>query len=162
MKENMKRPDPESIHFKVVYLGIVMNVFVPALLVILGIFLQSRGIVTKPIKSLDLFLIILLIVSATEVFFVFFFRKKFFPGRNHLKEKASVKTGTEDDFIRYTLIIFSMCLSPTIYGLVYYLLGGTLEWFVIFACITLICFRFFKPGLEQVKRYIRYEDQNAE
>ena len=55
-----------------------------------------------------------------------------------------------------------MCLSPTIYGFVYYILGGTLEWFVIFACITLICFRFFKPGLEQVRRFVRYEDWNAE
>ena len=162
MKEDMKRPDPESIHFKIVYLGMVMNVFVPALLVILGIFLQSRGIGIKPIKSLNLFLIILLIVSATEVFFVFFFRKKFFPGRNQHKEKASVRTGTEDDLIRYSLIIFSMCLSPTIYGLVYYLLGGTLEWFVIFACITLICFRFFRPGLEQVRRFLRYQDWNTE
>ena len=139
-----------------------MNVFVPAILVILGIFLRSKGIGTSPIKSLDLMLIILLAVSASEVFFVIFFRKKFFLDENQAKEKASTKTGTEDDFIRYTLIIFSLCLSPTIYGFVYYLLGGTLEWFVVFACITLICFRFFKPSLEQVKRYIRYEDQSAE
>jgi len=158
----MKRPDPESVHFKTIYLGIIMNVFVPALLVILGIFLRNRGIGTSPIKSLNLMLIILFIVSATEVFFVFFFRKKFFSGGNQQKEKASIKTGTEDDFTRYSLIIYSMCLSPTIYGFVYYLLGGTLQWFVIFACVTLICFRFFKPGLEQLKKFIRYEDQNVE
>jgi hypothetical protein len=158
----MKRPDLESLHFKAVYLGIIMNVFVPALLVILGIFLQSRGIGTKPIKSLNLMLIILLIVSVTEVFFVFFFRKKFFLGGNQQKERASIRTGTEDDFIRYSLIIFSMCLSPTIYGFVYYLLGGTLQWFVVFACITLICFRFFKPSLEQVRKFVRYEDWNVE
>ena len=162
MKENMKRPDPESVHFKAVYLGIIMNVFVPAILVILGIFLRSKGIGTSPIKSLDLILVILLAVSASEVFFVFFFRKKFFLSENSQREKASMKTGTEDEFIRYTVIIFSLCLSPTIYGLVYYLLGGTLQWFVIFVCITLICFRFFKPSLEQVKRYIRYEDQSTE
>lgn len=158
----MKRPDPESVHFKTIYPGIIMNVFVPALMVILGIFLRSKGIGTSPIKNLNLMLIILLIVSVTEVIFVFFFRKKFFFGGNQQKEKASIKTGTEDDFIRYTLIIYSMCLSPTIYGFVYYLLGGTLQWFIIFVLITFICFRFFKPSLEQVKRFIRYEDQNVE
>jgi hypothetical protein len=158
MKENMKRLDPDSVHFRSLYLGIIMNVFVPAILVILGIFLRSKGIGTSPIKSLNLMLIILLAVSASEVFFVIFFRKKFFLSGNDQKEKTSIKTGTEDEFIRYTLIIFSLCLSPTIYGLVYYLLGGTLQWFVIFACITLICFRFFKPGLEQVRKFIRLEE----
>lgn len=162
MKENTKRPDPESVHFKTISLGIIMNVFVPAILVILGIFLRSKGIGTSSIKSLDLMLIILLIVSVTEIFFVFLFRKKFFLGGNQQKEKAGIKTGTEDDFTRYSLIIYSMCLSPTIYGFVYYLLGGTLQWFIIFALITFICFRFFKPSLEQVKRFIKYEDQNVE
>ena len=162
MKENMKRLDPDSVHFRSLYLGMIMNVFVPAILVIVGIFLRSKGIGTSPIKSLDLMLIILLAVSASEVFFVIFFRKKFFLNGNGQKENATIKTGTEDDFIRYSLIIFSLCLSPTIYGLVYYLLGGTLQWFVVFVCITLICFRFFRPSLEQVKRYIRYEDQSME
>ena len=162
MKENVKRPDLESVHFKAIYLGIIMNVFVPALLVILGLFLRSKGVGENPIKTLDLLLIVLMVVSVTEVFFVFFFRKKFFLGGNQQKEKASIKTGTQDDFTRYSLIIYSMCLSPTIYGFVYYLLGGTLQWFVIFVCFTLICFRFFKPGLEQVKRFIRYEGQNVE
>jgi hypothetical protein len=161
MKENMKRPDLESVHFRVVYLGIIMNVFVPALLVILGIFLRSKGIGTSPIKNLNLMLIILLIVSATEVIFVFFFRKKFFMDGNQQKEKASIRTGTEDDLTRYSIIIYSMCLSPTIYGFVYYLLGGTLQWFIIFVLITFICFRFFKPGLEQTKEFIKFDDESG-
>lgn len=154
----MRRSDPESIYFKAVYLGLLLNVFIPAILVILGLFLRSKGVGVNPIKTLDLLLIILLVVSATEVFFVFFFRSRFFSSGDHLKQKATMKTGTEDDFIRYSLILFSLCLSPTIYGFVYYLLGGTLKWFIIFALITFICFRFFKPGLEQTKEFIKFDD----
>ena len=157
----MRRPDPESVYFKAVNLGLVLNVFVPAVLVILGLFLRSKGIEVNPIKSLDLLLIVLLAVSASEVFFVFFFRRRFFPGGNHLKEKATTKTGTEDDFIRYSLILFSLCLSPSIYGFVYYLLGGTLQWFIIFALITFICFRFLKPGLEQTKEFMKFDDESS-
>lgn len=156
----MRRPDPESTYFKTVYLGLLLNVFVPAILVILGLFLRSKGVGVNPIKTLDLLLIILLLVSATEVFFVFFFRRRFFSHGNHLRQKAAVKTGTEDDFVRYSLILFSLCLSPTIYGFVYYLLGGTLEWFIIFALITFICFRFLKPNLEQTKEFIRFGDES--
>ena len=122
----MKRPNLESIHFKAIYLGLLLNVFAPAVLVVLGLYLRSKGIGTTPVKSLDLMLIILLFVSATEVFFVFFFRKKFFLGKSHSKDETTKLTGTEADFIRYSLILFSLCLSPTIYGFVYYLLGGTL------------------------------------
>lgn len=157
----MRRPDPESVYFKAVYLGLLLNIFVPAILVILGLFLRSKGVGANPIKALDLLLIALLVVSGSEVFFVFFFRRRFFSGRNHLKEKATAKTGTEDDFIRYSLILFSLCLSPSIYGLVYYLLGGTLEWFIIFALITFICFRFFKPGLEQTKEFMKFDDESS-
>jgi hypothetical protein len=158
----MRRSDPESMYFKTVYLGLLLNVFIPAILVISGLFLRSKGVGANPIKALDLLLIILLLVSGTEVFFVFFFRSRFFSSGNRLKEKATMRTGTEDDFMRYSLILFSLCLSPTIYGFVYYLLGGTLKWFIIFALVTFICFRFFKPSLEQAKRYITHEDQNAE
>lgn len=157
----MRRSDPHSIYFKSIYLGLLLNIFVPAILVVLGLYLRSKGVGTNPIKGLDLLLIVLLFVSATEVFFVFFFRKRFFSGGNHLKEKATMKTGTEDDFIRYSLILFSLCLSPTIYGFVYYLLGGTLKWFIIFALITFICFRFFKPGFEQTKEFIKFDDDGS-
>jgi len=157
----MRRPNLESVHFKAVYLGLLMNVFLPAVLVVFGLYLRSKGVGTNSIKSLDLLLIILLFVSATEVFFVFFFRRKFFLGKSHSKDETTKPTRTEDDFIRYSLILFSLCLSPTIYGFVYYLLGGTLEWFIIFACITLICFRFFKPSLEQVRKFIRLEQMGG-
>ena len=160
-KKRMKRRDPESVYFKAVHLGLVLNVFLPAILVIFGLFLRSKGIGANPIKTLDLLLIVLLAVSASEVFFVFFFRRRFFPGGNHLKEKQTMKTGTNDDFIRYSLVLFSLCLSPTIYGFVYYLLGGTLEWFIVFALITFICFRFFKPGLEQAKEFMRFDDDGS-
>lgn len=162
MKEQTKRSDLESIYFKVIYWGLLLNVFLPAIFVILGLYLRSKGVGMNPIKGLDFLFMILLLVSATEIFFVFFFRKKFFLSANQLDDKAKVKTGTEEDFIRYSLVLFSLCLSPTIYGFVYYLLGGTLEWFVIFACITLICFRFFKPSLEQMEKFVRVEQTDQQ
>jgi hypothetical protein len=152
----MRRSDPESIYFKTIYLGLLLNVFVPAILVVLGLYLRSKGVGTDPIKGLDLLLITFLFASATEVFFVFFFRKRFF-----FKDKTGLRPDTEDDFIRYSLILSSLCLTPTIYGFVYYLLGGTVEWFIIFACITFICFRFFKPGLEQTKEFIKFNDESS-
>ncbi len=155
MRKSVKRSDPDSIYFKSVYLGLLLNIFVPAILVVLGLYLRSKGAGTNPIKGLDLLLIVLLFVSATEVFFAFFFRKRFFS-----KDKAGVRPGTEDDFMRYSLILSSLCLTPTIYGFVYYLLGGTLEWLIIFALITFICFRFFKPGFEQTKEFLKFEDED--
>ena len=153
----MERPNLESVYFKTVYLGLLLDVFIPAILVVLGLYLRDKGVGTHPIKSLDFLLVILLFVSATEIFFLFFFKRRFFSSARQSDDKTGLKTGTEDDFVRYSLVLFSLCLSPTIYGFVYYLLGGTLQWFIPFACITLICFRFFKPSLEQMKDFIRLD-----
>ena len=45
-----------------------------------------------------------------------------------------------------------MALAPSIYGFVYLLLGGTMEWFLILVAITLLCFMLFKPKTEEIKR----------
>jgi len=131
----------ESVYFKTLYFGIFLNVFAPAILILLGLFLRSKGIGTKPISSIDLILYILLAASVIEVLFIIFFKKQF-------SSRARID---KQSFFQMNLVVFSLALSPTIYGFVYFILGGEVRWFLAFAVITLLSFRIFKPNLEKTE-----------
>jgi hypothetical protein len=142
--------DIESIYFKVIYLGLFLNLFIPVAIVLLALFLRSKGVGEHPIPSLNLFLYVFLAVSAGEIFTIYLFKHKFFQERNSPGGLISPDVW-KNRFLNNHIIIFSLALSPTLYGFIYFILGGELKWFIIFAGMTLLCFRLFKPNLDDIK-----------
>jgi len=102
----------EKVYFKTLYFGLFLNVFIPAILILVGLFLKSKGVGKNPISSIDIVLYILLAASIIEIFFIFFFKKYFF----------SKVEPDENSFLQMNLVVFSLALSPTIYGFVYFIL----------------------------------------
>jgi hypothetical protein len=150
MEQLSKNIDLDRIHTKLLNLGLLLNVFVPAILFALGLFLRSRGVGIKPVEGLDILLPVLLTISAAEILTIYLFKKKSLFAHKVLQSK---KENVSAERILFTagLILFSLSLSPAIYGFVYFLLGGLEEKFVIFIGITLLCFLLFKPKLEEMK-----------
>jgi hypothetical protein len=142
--------DLDHIHTKLLNLGFVLNFFVPAVLFTLGLFLRSQGVGVRPFEELDILLWVLLGVSAGEVLAIYLIKKKILFARNMSKANEE-NTILGQMFLRSALILFSLSLSPALYGFVYFLLGGMVERFVIFIAITLLCFLLFKPKLEEMK-----------
>lgn len=145
-----KNLDLDRIHTKLLNLGLLLNVFVPAILFSLGLFLRSKGGGAKPFEGLDILLWILLAVSAGEVLAIYLIKKRILFAQNNSRVEKE-NTSAERIFFTSGLILFSLSLSPAIYGFVYFLLGGMKERFVIFIGITLLCFLLFKPKLEEMK-----------
>jgi hypothetical protein len=142
--------DIESIYFKVIYLGLFLNLFVPVVSVFLALFLRSKGVGEHPISSLNLLLFILLGISASEILAIYLFRQKLLK-ENTFIQGSIVQDEWKDNFFRSHIIIFSLALSPTLYGFVYFVLGGELSWFLVFVAMTLLCFRLFKPDLDETR-----------
>jgi len=140
----------DQTHTKLLNLGLLLDVFVPAVLFSLGLFLRSQAVGAKSSEGLDILLWILLGVSAGEVLAIHLIKKKILFTQNMPKVKEQ-SVSLEQMFLRSTLILFSLSLSPAIYGFVYFLLGGMVERFVLFIAITLLCFLLFKPKLEEMK-----------
>jgi hypothetical protein len=150
MEQSSKNLDLEQIHTKLLNLGLLLDVFVPAVLFSLGLFLRSQGVGARSFKELDILLWVLLAVSAGEILTIYLIKKKILFVPNILKvERADISK--ERILFKSGLILFSLSLSPAIYGFVYFLLGGMKERFVIFIGITLLCFLLFKPKLEEMK-----------
>jgi hypothetical protein len=154
MREKVKQATEDlnldQMHTKLLNLGLLLDVFVPAVLFSLGLFLRSQGIGARSSEGLDILLWVLLAVSAGEVLAIYLIKKKILFAQNMPKAKER-SVSLKQMFLRSALILFSLGLSPAIYGFIYFLLGGTVERFVLFIAITLLCFLLFKPKLEEMK-----------
>jgi hypothetical protein len=146
--------DAERIHSKLFNLGLSMNVLAPVVLIIVGAVLRAKGVSMGGQKNLQIFFWALLFVALSEIPAIYIVRKTLLSGRR-LSEKGRVPSTPEQILMQWGVITFSLALAPSIYGLIYHLLGGSLERFVLFAAITLFCFLVFKPKEEQISSFIR-------
>ncbi len=157
--------DIERTHSRLLNLGLLMNVFAPVVLIFVGAVVKARGVNVGAVSDLGLFFWILIAVAFSEIPAIYIVKRSFLSGSRAFQKNRGRST-TEQALLRKGIIIFSLALAPTVYGLVYYLLGGTLERFVLFAAITLFCFVVFKPKQEEIsslmKRQIDAQENSTE
>ncbi len=153
MSGTINRPtDIDSIHSRLLNIGLVMNVLIPVILLSLGIFLKSKGVKGEMGASLNTFFWVLIAVTLSEIPMIYLIRKTTLSARKaYLEGHPQVTAGQL--LFQWSILVFSVSLSPAVYGLIYYLMGGTLERFVLFVAITLLCFVLFKPKLEEMRSF---------
>lgn len=153
----------EKIHAKILKLGLAIDIFLPLVIFFLAVYLRDRLIQAQTVKNLDLFFYVLLAVSLSEVAAIFIIKRQFSArfalkkvgqGSNPAQEVPNVNTRQPVDrnLLNFATVIFVLCFSPTIYGLAYYLLGGTWEHFALFVAITFLFFQLFKPKMEELEK----------
>ncbi len=165
MNQN-KIESPEKTYIKIFHLGILIDIFAPIVIFFFAILLRERLINIKSIKELNLLFYVLLIISLFEIAAIFIFRKRFWepflqrkirqglsPAQN--KSGSNPKISIEQNLISSGIVIFALSFSPSLYGLVYYLFGGTWEHFSIFIAITFLSFQLFKPKQEELEKLTR-------
>ena len=148
------RVDIDRVHSRLLNLGLVLNVLVPVILLSAGVFLKARGVCGSPGSDLGILFWVLIAVALSEIPVIYIIKRSFLSGSKDFQKSRGHATA-EQSLLQWGVIIFSLALAPTIYGLVYYLLGGTLERFVLFVAITLFCFLVFKPKLEEISSFVK-------
>jgi hypothetical protein len=146
--------DIDRMHSKLFSLGLAMNVFAPMVLIFAGGLLRAQEVVLPGNTDLRMFFWVLLAVAISEIPAIYLVRKTLLGGRR-VRAKTGMRPSAEQVLMQWGVITFSLALAPSVYGLVYYLLGGSLEKFVLFAAITLFCFLVFKPKEEQIGSFLR-------
>lgn len=146
--------DIEKMHSKLLNLGLFLNVLAPVVLIFVGALLKAGGVNAGAVSDLGLFFWILIAVAFSEIPAIYIVKRSFLSGSRAFQKNRGRST-TEQALLQKGIIIFSLALAPTFYGLVYYLLGGTLERFVLFAAITLFCFVVFKPKQEEISSLVK-------
>ena len=145
----------EKIHAKILKLGLAIDIFLPLVIFFLAIYLRDRFVSIKSPMDLNMIFYVLLALSAAEAITIFILKTKSW--RPYIKRKfqENPQLTIEKGLFGFGTIIYVLCFSPTIYGLVYYLLGGTWEHFALFVAITFLFFQLFKPKMEELEKLTR-------
>ncbi|KPK99799.1 MAG: hypothetical protein AMJ91_06255 [candidate division Zixibacteria bacterium SM23_73_3] len=152
--ETLSSPvDIERVHSRLLNLGLLLNVLAPGSLLFVGALLKTRGVAGSSVGNLEFFFWVLIAVALGEIPAIYIIKRSFLSGKFLLRGREHVTA--EQTLLQWGVISFSLALAPAIYGLVYYLLGGTLERFVLFVAITLFCFLVFKPKLEEIRSFVK-------
>ncbi len=134
---------------RVTYLGLFMNVIIPATVLVILLLLRGDATgVAGPLWGTEpqgkLFFFALLAVTLGEFAATSIIRRK-------LPEKAlgPIEGPPEEQFAKsalaFSIIIYSMNLSYTVYGVVLVILGMRLEVLMLFAALTMIAYQIFRP-----------------
>lgn len=134
------------------YLGLVLNVAFPLGLLAIGFLLRKNGVGANPTPNLKLFFWVLFFVSISELLAIFIFKKSFFAKFSKKSQMGISQIPVQKSILTFSIVIFALSLAPSVYGLVYFLLGGRLEEFLLFIAITFLGFRIFRPKLEEIKK----------
>ncbi len=150
-----RQVDVDRVHSRLLNLGLVLNVLVPVILLSGGAFLKSKGVGFSSGGNLKILFLVLMIAGVGEIPLIYIMRKSFLSTQKISQKERKRHMAAEQVLFQWGVLIFSLSLSPTIYGLVYYLLGGSLERFVLFIAITLFSFVVFKPKLEEIRSFVK-------
>jgi hypothetical protein len=134
-------------HVKVIYAGMALTLGFPAMLLLVGHLLRQGAAPPDPAAGPQRVLFYaLLAVALSEIPAALIVKKVLLKPLAASDSPAAVPT-TSTVFSRY-LILFNLAAACPVYGLVWYLLGGELPEFVLFAVVGLVIFRLVRPSTE--------------
>lgn len=145
--------DIDQLHSRLLNLGLMLNVLVPGMLLALGAFIKSKGIGLNIGSNLRFIFWGLIIVAMGDIPIIYLLKRSSLFSRKVFHENHP-QVQAEQLLFRWGILTFSLSLAPSIYGLVYYLIGGTFERFVLFVAITLLCFMLFKPKENDIRSFV--------
>jgi hypothetical protein len=153
--------DVERMHSKLFNLGLLMNLLAPAVVIFVGVLVRAGLVAGAPRTDVGIFFWVLLAVALSEIPVIYLVKRKLLLGNKGPSQVGRGPT-TEQRLLQWGIVTFSLGLGPSIYGLVYYILGGTFERFVLFAAITLFCFLVFKPKQEEISSLVKRRSDSVE
>ncbi|SYZ74329.1 membrane hypothetical protein [Candidatus Zixiibacteriota bacterium] len=155
--------DINHVLVKPIYMGLLMNIFVPVSLLAAAYFLD-RSRATEPLnpaQDLNIFFWVLAVISILDGAAAIYFRqKRFFSPMIRSRETF------EDDLVRGTfaasIICFAFTSAISVYGLVMYLLGGTFANFLFFVFLSFVAFQLVRPRHGFMEKVIAAQENLVE
>jgi hypothetical protein len=153
--------DVERMHSRLFNLGLLMNLLAPAVIIFVGVVVRASLPAVAPSTDLRILFWVLLAVALSEIPVIYLVKRKLLLGNKHAGQVGRSATA-EQALLQWGIITYSLGLAPSIYGLVYYIMGGSSERFVLFAAITLFCFLVFKPKQEEISSFVKKRSDSVE
>lgn len=151
------RIDPDEIrksHMQIVLKGLIMNLLIPAVLVGAGVALRNimfsgdTDQIIKTEEDIQVFFYALMFVAIMDIPVVLFLKKILLKPLDLAAGSESTEVPTLSKIAAQYTILYNFSMAASVWGFIYYLLGGTIEYFILFALISLLTFRLIRPSNE--------------
>lgn len=132
---------------RVMYIGLALSLGLAMVFLLVGFLLRQGGAMeaAAPTRENRVMFYALLFVAVSEVPLALFLKKIFL---KPLAESGGAAVPTTSFIQSRYLVLFNLAAACPCYGFVWYLMGGTLPEFALFAVIGLLIFRLVRPSAE--------------
>jgi hypothetical protein len=148
---------------KPLYFGLLMNIFVPVLILVIAYYLDRSGqsFSEMTLSELNIFFWALIIVSVADIGAGYFFmRKRFFAPM--IRSKETFEDDLAKGIFTNSIICYSFSMAIAIYGLVFYFLGGKFMELLFFIFLSFISFQLVRPRLGFMEKVLAAQEKHVE
>ncbi len=163
-EENKYGIDLYAILVKPVYIGLLINILIPSIILFVAYYLDRSGAYhppTQPPPELNVIFFVFLALSLAQGGVGLFLKHKFF-----MSPMIQSKGTFAEDFSKRTmtlsLIGYAFGDAIVIYGIIIYVLGGTFRQMALFVFIAFIAFQLIRPRLGFMKKALEAQEKFVE
>lgn len=145
---------------KATYIGLVMNVLFPVIVLVMAVLVFSAEITNtgglhlqnKP--TVEMLFYVFAAVTVLDFAVAYFIRNRM-PAMLIDSSAGSVDERFERSALKISLIIFTLNMSYVLYGIVLMLLGASIEVLMLFAALSMIGFQLLRPRRDYLETMLK-------
>lgn len=157
---NKYNVDLNAVLVKPIYIGLAMNVFFPVAVLVAAYFADRPDLQSAPLQNENLSTLfwILAIVSVVDGAVAIFLKQKLFfmpliTSKENFAEDLAAGT------FRSSIVCFAVTTAISVYGMVFYIVGGTFHQLIFFVFISFIAFQLIRPRHDFLKKVIAAQER---
>lgn len=157
---NKHNIDLNAVLIKPLYLGLLINIFIPVVIIGVAYSLEESGGVNsiQSAENLELLFWILIGVAVLDGAVAIFLKQKLFFAPI-IKSKETFVEDFKQGFFVKSIVCIGLTASISVYGLIIYLLGGTFNQLLLFAFISFIAFQLIRPRLRFSEKVLAAQEK---
>lgn len=155
--------DLSAVLLKPLYIGLLINVFVPVVIIGIAYYIEENGRLSSsmPPDTLELIFWFLTAVAVVDGAVVIFLKQKLFLAPM-IKSKETFAEDLMQGFFAKSIVCYGLIAAIAIYGLVLYLLGGTFNQLMFLVFISFIAFQLIRPREKFAEKVLAAQEQLVE
>ena len=151
--------DLNAVLIKPLYIGLLINIFIPVIIVGVAYYIEeSGGLAVSANENLDLLFWVLIGIAVIDGAAAIILKQKMF-FRPFIASKETFEQDFGRAFFTNSLIGNAITAAIAIYGLVFYLLGGTFNQLIFFVFISFIAFQLIRPRIRFSKKVLAVQEK---
>jgi hypothetical protein len=159
---NERQIDLNKLLIKPLYLGLMMNIFIPVLILGIAYYIDVSGgrSSTVPDETLNIIFWALAIVSVLDGIAAIIVKQRLF-FQPMIRSKETFEDDLTSRVTTVSIICYSMTTSVAVYGFVLYLFSGKFDHFLLFVFISFIAFQLIRPRYKFMERVVQAQEKHV-